>query len=113
MTGASTLAVENKSVLLDFAPEEPVSFSNLDVKTIKKELAKQLAGKERLLGELSGGGISRNVLQRQINQIKERLVDMEQIDELEGIDKDHRLQLESLERELSAVKVPKTKFQPL
>jgi hypothetical protein len=110
MTGASTLTADNKAVLLDFAPEEPISFSNLNVETIKKELAKQLAGKERLLGELSGGGISRNVLQRQINQIKERLEDIEQVDELEELDMDHRQRLELLERELGAVKVTKLCF---
>jgi hypothetical protein len=100
------MADDTKTILMDFSPE-PISFSNLNAETIKKELVKQLEEKERLLGELSGGGISRNVLQRQINQFKERLHDIEQIDELGEIDKDHRVKLESLERELSAVKVRK------
>ncbi|KAG2184144.1 hypothetical protein INT44_009159 [Umbelopsis vinacea] len=104
MTSASALADDTKAVLMDFGPEVPVSFSNLSVETIKIELVKQLEGKERLLGELSGGGISRNVLQRQINQIKERLHDLEQMDDLGELDKEDRIKLESLERELSAVK---------
>lgn len=90
---------------MDFGPEQPISFSNLNVKTIKEELTKQLENKERLYVELGGGGISRNVLQRQIKQIKERLEDIEQMDEREEIDNDHRIKLESLERELSAFKV--------
>ncbi|KAM3589008.1 hypothetical protein VKS41_001434 [Umbelopsis sp. WA50703] len=89
---------------MDFVPEHTISFSDLNVKTIKEELTKQLESKERLFGELGGGGISRNVLQRQIKQIKERLEDIEQMDEREEIDSDHRMKLQSLERELSAFK---------
>jgi hypothetical protein len=97
----SSSPIDRQAFLMDFVPEHTISFSDLNVKTIKEELTKQLESKERLFGELGGGGISRNVLQRQIK----RLEDIEQMDEREEIDSDHRMKLQSLERELSAFKV--------
>ncbi|KAG0165211.1 hypothetical protein DFQ28_009087 [Apophysomyces sp. BC1034] len=82
----------------------PMSFSGLKIDEVIAELKDQLDNKELLLSNMNSNGISRNALLKQTAEIRQRIHDLNQMDNEDELSTADRRRLENLANEFHFVK---------